>query len=158
MKNTSFTTQEKKKVNVPSLILDAYGLTILIYFVVRTIGGDRWSAIALLTNCISIALFTAFFLLPIAVRKQNLRMSLWSSVLVTAFLLEFGHRFLPKDGVLESGMRQVVILSHNVGQDLPNYSNLNKLVHDSKADVVLLQEVTQEYINTYWKELNELYP
>lgn len=50
------------------------------------------------------------------------------------------------------------ILSYNVGQHLTSHAALTELILSSRADVVLLQEVTTAFINTCWDTLVQAYP
>lgn len=51
------------------------------------------------------------------------------------------------------------ILSHNVGQDLPNYDALAGMICSTNADITLLQEITRDFVDRYWdSKLSKLYP
>lgn len=49
------------------------------------------------------------------------------------------------------------ILSHNVGQDLPDYNCLDNLLCKVDADIVLLQEITRDYVDRHWAKLSHNY-
>lgn len=50
------------------------------------------------------------------------------------------------------------ILSHNVGQDLPDYNGLDSLIYRVDAEIVLLQEITRDYVDGHWAKLSHNYP
>jgi len=64
-------------------------------------------------------------------------------------------RSAPRSGDASETLR---VLSHNVGQDLPDYDYIDKLIRESAADLVFLQEVTGEYVDEHWPRLLDLYP
>src|SRR5438105_741620 len=49
------------------------------------------------------------------------------------------------------------ILSHNVGQDLPDYDGIDNLLCKVDADIVLLQEITRDYVDRHWDKLSHTY-
>lgn len=49
------------------------------------------------------------------------------------------------------------IFSHNVGQDLPDYNSLDNLICKVDADIVLLQEITRDYVDGHWGKLSHIY-
>jgi len=52
----------------------------------------------------------------------------------------------------------LTVLSHNTGQNLPGYENRYRLIADIDADIVLLQEITEEFIQSYGSVLTVKYP
>ncbi len=51
----------------------------------------------------------------------------------------------------------LLVLSHNVGQDLPDYDSLDDLLCKVDADIVLLQEITCDYVDRHWDKLSHTY-
>ena len=49
------------------------------------------------------------------------------------------------------------ILTHNVGQDLPDYNGLDNLLCKVDADIVLLQEITHDYVDGHLAKLSHIY-
>lgn len=140
-------------------LLNAYGLFLVAYFVLRLLTGDNLSWVALCSNCIPTALFPAFFAIVVALKKRDRVMILWGSFAIAYLVFEFGPRFLPKiKGKQIDQAGALVILSHNTGQDLPEYAIRDRLIRNSNADIVILQEITQVYIEQHWPVLLDLYP
>lgn len=152
----------KKKYNVSNIniILNLYGFPLVFYFVVRFLVGDKLSLIALLNNCIPVLLFPGLLALPISIKKRYISVLLWSVLTVTFLLFEFGHTFVPHD--LRSSHHtpgaSLRVLSHNTAQNLPDHKNIDQVIRESHADLVLLQEITKIHIDQYWPKMIDLYP
>ncbi len=61
---------------------------------------------------------------------------------------------LPSDGE----EKELRVLSHNVGQYLPHYDNIDTLLHKSNPDIILLQEITHAYITQHLPAFSQVYP
>lgn len=143
----------------PGSVINVYGLVLIIYFALRFLIGDALGIVALLNNCVPAMLVPAFFVLPVSIKRRD-RLALAWSALTTLFLVcVFGPRFLPRNAlVLGDSVTPLRILSYNTGQDLPDYDEVDKLVRESGADIVILQEITHDYITGYWPEMLAMYP
>src|SRR5690242_4255910 len=72
-------------------------------------------------------------------------------------VLGFGRK-KPRQELNQKG-RFLQVLSHNVGQDLPDYDTLSKMIFDTNADITLLQEITRDFVGSYWdSRLSKFYP
>jgi len=57
-----------------------------------------------------------------------------------------------------SSAEKLYILSHNVGQDMASPAALSMLIQQSNADIVLLQELPQTYIDEHLPAFAHVYP
>ena len=125
-------------------MFDLYGAMVLIYFALRYTVGDSLPFVAFCANCIPLALLPAVIVLPVALRKRKRFMTLWGSLATTFLILEFGPRFmLTLRRAPSATIPTLRVLSHNTGQDLPDYAGRDQLIRGSQADIIVLQEVTR---------------
>ena len=145
---------------IPRYFLNAYGMVLALYFTLRYIFGDGLSAVALLNNCIPTLLFPSLVIFPIAIKQRKKIVSFWSLLAILFMGVKFGCRFLPKPTVsLENSQGTILrVLTHNTGQYLPDYTNINKTILTYSPDVVLLQEITEDYAKGDILKLNGEYP
>lgn len=140
-------------------VLDLYGAMLLLYFSLRYTISDELPFVAFCANCIPLILLPAIIALPIALKNGKRFMILWSGVTSVFLILEFGPRFVPVlNQTLSSTALPLRILSHNTGQDLPDYKQRDQLIRASEADIVVLQEVTDTYIEKHWPHFLTAYP
>ncbi len=140
------------------MMIKLYSLWLIIYFIGYALFEDKLSLLACFANFIPMALFPVIFTLPLAIRQHD-KIMLASGLLASLFfLLEYSHQFTPNLGVSDNNFSDLRILSHNIGQDLPNYEDINALIYSSQANIVFLQEVTEDYIQHYLPNLIDIYP
>ncbi len=140
-------------------ITNIYGLLLIIYFILRFLVGDGLGAVAFLNNCIPALLFPALLVLPVSIKQGDRFAFGWSVFAALFFVFVFGPRFLPRNAPVADDLgTSLRILSYNTGQDLSDYAHVDKLVRESHANIVVLQEITKDYIDEYWSELLGIYP
>jgi len=99
------------------------------------------------------------WLVPIiGYKRRDWLLSIAGSLLTIFLLLEYGGRFLPRLSKPMGDRYALTVLSHNTGQNLPGYENRYRLIADVDADIVLLQEITEEFIQNYGQKLTAKYP
>ena len=140
--------------------INIYGVSILVYLFLRIILRNS-SLVAFCSNCIPLFLLPSFLILPLVVNKKNKFTRIWGGITLLFFLFEFGLRFIPfKNAISVPDYPQKIlcVLSHNTGQDLPGYSLRDQVIIDSNADIVLLQEITADYIENHLAKFLTKYP
>lgn len=141
-------------------LFNIYGFIWLLYFILRFTIGESANFVAFCSNCIPLALFPSFIALPIALKKRDRFMTVWGGFILFFLFIEFGARFFPVVSKRMSctSTNSIRVLTHNTGQDLPGYALRDKLIQDSQADIVLLQEITDNYIEQHWSQFQGTYP
>lgn len=141
-----------------SLFLYIYAAVWTSYLILRLLFGERQGLLALASNFVPAALIPVWLVPFIGYKRRDWLLSIAGSLLTVFLLVEYGGRFLPR---LSKSMRAgygLTVLSHNTGQNLPGYENRYRLISDTDADIVLLQEVTEEFIQSYRQILVVKYP
>lgn len=140
------------------IIFRLYSLFWILYLVTYWVFGDKIGLVALSSNCIPTALAPSFLGVAVGIKRRDRILTFLSGVLVAFLLIEYGPRFIPKNWKIREEQNTLSVLSHNMGQNLPGYTKRTQLIIDNEPDIVILQEITQEYIDRYWDELLEKYP
>jgi vancomycin resistance protein VanJ len=136
-----------------------YGTLITICLVVRLIAGDVAGWVSLFSSIVPTVLFPALPILAWAAVKRRIIALLWSVAVIGLLAIWYGSRFAPTTILTEAdSVTCIKVLSHNIGQDLSNYEYVTKMIRESGADVVLLQEVTDDFIRYSWPQLADIYP
>lgn len=153
------TTAHNSEYHCLRKIANIYGLLLIIYFIIRLLVGDGLGAVAFLNNFIPALLFPALLVLPASIKQRDGFAFGWSVFAALFLAFAFGPRFLPRNVPVTDDLGiSLRILSYNTGQDLPDYAHVDNLVRESNADIVVLQEITKDYIDEYWSGLLETYP
>ena len=128
------------------------------YLILRFLFGERQGLLAFASNFVPASLLPVLLVPIIGYKRRDWLLSIAGSLLTIFLLLEYGSRFLPRSLIPIRNKYSLTILSHNTGQNLPGYENRYRLITDIDADIVLLQEVTDEFIQRYGQELAVNYP
>lgn len=152
-------TYPRHSVDMVTIFANVYGMLVTAYFALSIFLGDSIGFVAFCSNIIPIGLLPTFVLLGHAIKKRKKIAFLWGLSVVAFLFFEFGSRFLPNPiAPSENSTNSLLILSHNTGQDLPEYDYRDTLIRNSQADIVFLQEITKDFIDQYWPNLEMTYP
>lgn len=159
MSETVAHNQNTKRYTRLSKFLKTCCILFAVYHVTRFLVFGSSSFFASFAFCMPLVLIIALAIVFIGLKKHD-RMLLFCGVLVIAFLMfDIGGRLLPRNTLSCSPSASTLrMLTHNTGQDLPGYDERNQLILESQADIVLLQEITLQYIEEYWPDLKDMYP
>ena len=158
MKTYDLQSMKKKTIGLDIIAL-VYAIAMIIYFALKRISGDEINSIAFLTNCIPITLFPSLFLLPHAIKKRKPFIFLVNLLLSIYLLSLFFPRTIFKNRLPAKTIGfPISVITHNTGRDLPTYEERDQLIRDNQADIIILQEITDEYIEKHWPLFLEQYP
>ncbi|MFB2936795.1 endonuclease/exonuclease/phosphatase family protein [Aerosakkonemataceae cyanobacterium BLCC-F154] len=137
----------------------AYTAFLTLYFTLRLLFWDKLALVGFISNFIPWILLPIFTLPIISLSLRN-RFFFIISCLAVLILLGWVHAkyFSPKAFDIGNVSPSITVLSMNVGQHLVEPKFLNSFILEKDADVVFLQEVTNEYIKNGWSDLIKTYP
>jgi vancomycin resistance protein VanJ len=138
---------------------NGYVSILIAYFVLRYSTGESINAVALLTNVMPVCLLPCFLFLPFTLWRRHIVSSLGNLLICIIFGVYWGSMFTHST-INGQGRApaELSILSHNMAQDQTDYDSVDALVERTDADIVLLQEVTGDYIKDHWPRLRTRYP
>lgn len=159
-KGISVKLQRLGSIALHILIIGMKGyVTILVaYVVLRFTTGEAINAVALLTNGMPLCLLPCFVLLPLAIICRLKGTSLGSLILCIIFIMRWSSMLIHSPVPTQGDPPDLSILSHNIAQDQTEYDSIEALIKHTNADIVLLQEVTSDFIKARWPRIMERYP
>jgi len=133
----------------------AYGYAglLAIYYGIRVLGGNDLGLIGLFDNFVPLALLPAPLLAILGWRRRNLAL-MAAGVGYVATLV----RSLRLKARAKQSGPMLRVLTHNVGRQLIDEDRLLRLIKDSDAELVLLQEISEDCAARCFKALVALYP
>jgi vancomycin resistance protein VanJ len=145
-------------------VCDLYTGALVVYFVLRLQSGDSLWPVALISQFLHFLLIPALPLLVVMLLLRRWRRSVMAGVGVIAFVWLFGGLFLPKSSPRPDcanpagGCRRLTVMTYNVGSGLTEPGGLVEMLRASDADIIGLQELSEEQTTVLGRELQEEYP
>jgi vancomycin resistance protein VanJ len=138
-------------------LIDWYGALVILYFLIRAIDGSRLFVMALSSHFLHFTLLPAFLFLAIVLYLRRWHSILSMGVAVLGFAWLFGPRFLPKPPP-ENSSESFTVMTYNVQNANVSPEELVSTLSTSGADIIALQELTDEQIISIEDRLSTLYP
>lgn len=136
-----------------------YGILITVVIAIRLAFGDISGWVSLFSSLVPASCVLVLPCFVWSAVKRHVFGLLSSATAVVTLVCWYGPRFMPKNIPSSAHLGvKIKVLSHNVGQDLPDYDHITRVIRESGADVVLLQEVTNDFIQRHWPQLQTTYP
>jgi vancomycin resistance protein VanJ len=145
-------------------VCDLYTGALVVYFVLRLRSSSNPWPVALTGQFLHLLLIPAFPLLVIMLLLRRWRRSVMAGVGVIAFVWLFGGLFLPKSSPRldctnpAGGCRRLTVMTYNVGSGLAEPDGLVEMLRASDADIIGLQELSEEQATVLERELQDEYP
>jgi vancomycin resistance protein VanJ len=136
---------------------DVYAALLILYLLLRALFGDHLGLIALLSTFLHWALLPAFALLPLTLWVRRWPTAVMLGLNVAVFLWLFGGLFLPQP-MAPADSYDLTVMTYNVGNYLIAPDVLVAALRSSEADIVALQELTDEQAVAIERDLCDLYP
>jgi len=136
----------------------AYGLSMSGGLLLRTLVGERWIVVAFFNGVLHLLLLPAVVLLPVSLL---LRRWLAAALLVPAFVTFAAHYapfFLPQTVDAPPDATHVSLLTYNLHAERSVLKPMADLIRAANADIVALQELTEEAAAYFARELADRYP
>lgn len=149
--------RRKRLRTVVSLVSGGYALLLGIYLVVRFVLGDRVWWLAFFHNYLPFYFLPLPILLIAALLARARRGLLLTMLLLVVGVLKFAPFYLPKPTVSVSGT-PLKVISFNMWGSNPPQEDIVDWLLTQDADVVLLQEITPDWVDNQVPELLDSYP
>ncbi len=138
-------------------LVNAYGLSVTGFLLLRWLVGDESEFIALFNSFAHLLFFPALLLFPLALLTRRRVTILLLVPALVAFILPYGPMLVPR-AVQAAPSDTLRILTYNLkAQDINLQPPLN-IIRSSDADVVALQEVSESMAAALTTELIDIYP
>jgi vancomycin resistance protein VanJ len=138
--------------------VDLYGAGMIGYLVMRPVDAlsSLWPVVAIGT-LLQWVLLPAIPLFFLALVLKSWRSTVLLGIAAVAYPLLFGGLFLPKPN-RANDRSGLTVMTYNTAQGRAEWEGLEQVIRESRADVVTIQESTDEQVPLYRRALSDLYP
>ena len=151
------TTWRQLPSNLLLALVNAYGLSVAGFLLLRWLVGDEWGLIALFNSGAHLLFFPALILFPLALlSRRRLTVGLLIPALL-AFILPYGATFVPRTAQAAPS-NTLNILTYNLKSQAVNLEPALDIMRGSAADVVTLQELSEDMAHRLASDLADVYP
>lgn len=136
----------------------AYALSVLGFMVLRVTVGESAGLVALFNAFLHLLILPALVLLPICALMRRWELAAMLLPIVVAFGLWYGGDFLPKSATIAGDAQTLRVMTFNLADRRSDETAIVRVIEQSGADVVALQELeagTAAYLSA---ALREQYP
>ena len=124
-----------------SVCFYTYPLGLIVYGALRLFSGETLDIIRVLDMLMPPLILPALVLLPLSLLLHRWRIALLLLPTVIGFLLLYGGLFLPRETV--QSQPDLTVMTYNIRSGNHNIDAISQVIRNSDADVVVLQEVSQ---------------
>jgi len=125
-------------------MIGAYGLTVLLHLVLRGMTGDEITMVAFQTTFAHLSWIPTLVLLPMCLVLRWWRPALLVTPAVFAFVFNYGGQFVPNTVPIGNESAQFTVLTYNLLGNDRGYDESLAIIRDADADIVALQELTED--------------
>jgi endonuclease/exonuclease/phosphatase family metal-dependent hydrolase len=149
-------TWQQFPLNLFFALVNAYGLSVVGFLLLRWLVGDEWGLVALFNSFAHLLFLPALILLPlILVSRRRLSIGLLIPAAL-AFILAYGAAFVPRTA--QAAPHTLRILTYNLKSQEVDLEPALNIIRDSDADVVALQELSEAMALVLASDLADRYP
>jgi endonuclease/exonuclease/phosphatase (EEP) superfamily protein YafD len=135
----------------------AYGLSVTGFLALRLVG-EQWTIVEIFNSFAHLLFLPAFVLIPLCLLMRRFRLIVVLIPPVVAFLLSYSVFFTPRSSSAPPDALQIHLLTYNLKSQTQNLDLAIAVIHDADADVVALQELSEEAAATFAETFAESYP
>ncbi len=136
----------------------AYGLNISGFLLLRSIFGERWNVIGLFDSFAHLLMIPALPLLILSLVLKRRWLALTQAIPAFVFLTSYGGMFIPKRSVTAS-TSDLTVLTYNIHHGYaPDIAPIIDVIRQSNADIVAIQELSQDAADAFAAQLADMYP
>lgn len=138
-------------------LVGGYGMNTTLYLLLRAIVGERWSIIGLFNSYFHLLILPAVILLPLSLLLRRRWLVIELAAPFFFFISTYGGQFLPRNVNVPADVPQLHLLSFNINKDNQQVDQMIRVIRDSNADVVAIQELSPQLAKAADEQLADLY-
>jgi vancomycin resistance protein VanJ len=139
-------------------IVAFYGLFVLVMLCLRVLVGERWIVVAVFNSGLHLFLIPALIVFPLCLLFRRPRLAVLVSPPFALLVAWYGAFFLPNDITVPQGATEISLLTYNLHAERSLLAPMAEVIRESGADIVALQEMTEEAAAYLDVELADIYP
>jgi len=128
--------------NLMVVLIGAYGLSVTGFLILRLLVGG--TIIEIFNSFAHLLFMMAFILIPICLLMRRFRLIIVLIPPLAAFLLSYGVFFTPRSASAAPDAPQIHVLTYNLKSQTENLDSAIAVIREVNADVVALQELSEE--------------
>lgn len=144
-------------VNLFIALTGAYGLSVTGFLLLRALVGERWSVVGFVNSYLHLLILPAVILMPICLLLRRLLIVELAAPFLL-FAVTFGPAFLPRALAAVPDAPRLRLLSYNINGGNQDVESVIKIIRESGAEVVLIQELSPWMADAFDTQLEEAYP
>jgi len=145
-------------INTYIALVGAYGLNTTLYLLLRAVVGERWNIIGLFNSYFHLLILPAVILLPLSLILRRRWLVIELAAPFFFFISTYGAQFLPRSINVPAEAPRLNLLSFNINKDNQHTEDIIRIVRESGADVVAIQELSPRVADAFNNQLAGLYP
>jgi vancomycin resistance protein VanJ len=136
----------------------AYGLFTLVALFLRVFVGEGWMPVAVINSGLHLIFMPALILFPSMLVLRRSRATVLVAPAFSLFIAWYGMFFIPRTVTPSPDAETIRLFTYNLHAERALFAPMVAVIRESGADVVALQEMTQEATAYFEAELADLYP
>lgn len=151
-------TLRSAALNLLVALIEVYGLIVSGMLLLRALVGESVGLVGLFTSFLHVLILPSLILLPliIALRFRWTAMLLVAPVILT--FVTYAPYFVPRAANVSAATTQVQLLSFNINGRNRRIDDVLKVIEQSKADMVAIQELSPWMAEAFAMQLQDVYP
>lgn len=139
-------------------LVGGYGLNTTLYLLLRAIVGERLSIVGFFNSYFHLLILPAVILLPLSLFLRRRWLVIELAAPFFFFISTYGGQFFPRSINIPAEAPQLHLLSFNINKDNQQVDQMIRIIRESDADVVAIQELSPWVSKAADEQLAQLYP
>lgn len=139
-------------------LMNGYAISVTGFLLLRWLVGESWSVIALFNSVAHLLFLPGLVLLPVALLLRRRGTALLLMPALLAFCVGYGAMFIPHTAQAAADSVQMRVLTYNLKAQTQVMQPALEVIIAADADVVALQELSEEMAGYLAAELAQRYP
>ncbi|MBI1277881.1 MAG: hypothetical protein GC179_07115 [Anaerolineaceae bacterium] len=139
-------------------LVGGYGLNTTLYLLLRAIIGERWNIIGFFNSYFHLLILPAVVLLPLSLILRRRWLVIELAAPFFFFISTYGGQFLPRSINVPAEAPRLHLRSFNINKDNQQVDQMLRVIRESDADVVAIQELSPWVAQAADEQLAQFYP
>lgn len=139
-------------------LVGLYGVVMTLFLLLRPLVGESWLIVAIFNSYLPALFFPPLVFLLGALILRHWRVMVLQLPALLGFMLLYSSVMLPPPDTTESGELQFTLLTFNISTKNLSYNEIERIIRESDADIVAVQELNSGSAEYLAPALADIYP